>query len=139
MAGAAPKDIISEIGSWGAKIQTVDATPTEVFTENVTRAPVIPDNTSFAFQVVVVARGLKVAAASAAWKLEGLLRNDAASVSIVGTVSKTVLGQDTAASAWDANVSADTTPTGKRLRVTVVGNSTTINWVARTELTQVSA
>jgi hypothetical protein len=53
---------------------------------------------------------------------------------LVGTPSKTVLGEDVAA--WDANIAVDATNGG--LSVTVTGEAAkTINWVAVARLVEV--
>ena len=98
---------------------------------------VLPTDTTWAFSVMVVARRTDVDGESAAYKFEGCIKKDAgsASTSIVGSVTKTVLAESTAA--WDANVSANTT--NGDLQIDVTGEAAkTICWVARVQLTEVS-
>jgi hypothetical protein len=113
---------------------TFDSTQTELTGDRL----VLPNFGTWAFSILLVARrvdGNNIE--SAAHKFEGAIRRFglANTTAIVGTVTKTVLAEDTAA--WDADVDADTT--NGALRILVTGQAAkTIRWVARIELAEVS-
>ena len=115
------------------RIQTTNATPTALTsdgsTAGTTNQVILPNDSTYAFTILVVARRTDADNESAGYKFEGVIdRNaNAASTAIVGAVTKTVLAEDTAA--WDVNVTADTTNGG--LKVEVTGEAAkTIRWVA---------
>jgi hypothetical protein len=94
-----------------------------------TNQVILPNDSTYAFTILVVARRTDADNESAGYEFKGVVdRNGAANTTaIVGTVTKTVLAEDT--SAWDCNVTADTTNGG--LAVTVTGEAAkTIRWVA---------
>ena len=120
--------------------QTNDATQTELCL-NGSFLPgermTIADDTTWFFEINLVARRTDVNDESAIYKFEGAIdRNTgAASTTLVGTVAKTVYSEDTPA--WDATVEADTT--NGALVIKVTGESPkVINWVARVETTEVT-
>lgn len=89
----------------------------------------LPNDSTWAFEVMVVGRRTDADDESAAYLFTGVIdRNaNAASTALVGTPVKTVLAEDTAA--WDCDVSARTTDGS--LNVTVTGEAAkTIRWVA---------
>lgn len=120
---------------------TNTTTPTEMFLDGAggTARMVLPNDTTWAFRILVSARRTDTDNSSAAYQFVGVIdRNTtAASTALVGTVSKTVLAEDVGA--WDCNVNADTT--NGSLRILVTGVATpgyTIRWVARVELVEVT-
>lgn len=113
------------------RIQTTNGTPTQMFVMPGTYSArlILPNDTTWAFSILVVARRTDADNESASYKFEGAIdRNgNAASTALVGSVTKTVLAEDTAA--WDVTVTADTT--NGALKIEVTGESgKTINWVA---------
>lgn len=109
--------------------QTTTAVQAEMFLDNSSAQMSLSNDTTWAFDILVVARRTDANDESAAWKFAGCIdRNaSAAATAIVGAVTKTVLALDTAG--WDVDVTADTT--GGALRIRVTGStSKTINWVA---------
>jgi hypothetical protein len=119
-----------------ARRQTANATPTELRLGAATARLSIANGRTWMFSIIVAARQIATAAASAGWKLEGVLRNDGGTVAIVGTVTKTIIGRDTALAACDVNATADNT--NKALSLTATGVAgLTINWVARIELAEI--
>ena len=109
-------------------VQTTNATQTELKSNGSGRLTLSNDST-WAFEIIVVARRTNADNESAGYTFTGVIdRNaNAASTAIVGTVTKVVLAEDTAA--WDVTVDADTTNGSLRIRVT--GESAkTIHWVA---------
>ena len=98
---------------------------------------VLPNDSSWAFKILVVARRTDANDESAMYHfLGGIDRNaSAATTATVGNVSKTVIAEDTAQ--WDCDVDADTT--NGSLRIQVTGQAAkTIRWVARIELVEVT-
>lgn len=119
------------------RIQTTNATPAVLATDGAAGRLDLANDTTWAFSIMVVARRTDADNESAAYKLEGCIdrQADAASTALVGTVTTTVLGEDTAA--WDVAATADTTNGG--LAITVTGEaSKTIRWVAKVTLVEVS-
>ena len=105
---------------------TTDATATEVFLggESNKRFTIAIDST-VAFSFITVARRTDVDGESAAYKHEGVVRNDAGVTSVVGSISNTALAEDTAA--WDATMAAD--DTNDSVKLTVQGEaSKNISW-----------
>lgn len=112
---------------------TSNATPTDL-TANGTAAGssnilVLPNDSTFAFSILITARRTDADNESAGYKLEGVIdRNaNAGTTALVGTVTKTVLAEDNAA--WDVDAIADTTNGGLVVRVTGEA-AKTIRWVA---------
>lgn len=87
----------------------------------------LPSDSTWAFRILVVARRTDADNESAAYEFVGCIDNNAGTVALVGTVTKTVIAEDT--SGWDVNVTANNT--NDCLDITVTGeNSKTIRWVA---------
>lgn len=110
------------------RVQTSFGAPTEM-TTGTSGQLVIPDNSTWTFSILIVARRTDADNESAGYKVEGVIdRNgNAASTALVGSVTKTVLAEDNAA--WDVTVTADTT--NGALKIEVTGEpGKTINWVA---------
>jgi hypothetical protein len=121
------------------RTQTTNATVTEMFLDGTggTQRMVLADDTTWAFRILVSARRTDANNESAVYQfVGGIDRNaTAGTTAIVGTVSKTVVAEDTAA--WDVTVNADTT--NGSLRIQVTGQAAkTIRWVARAELVEVT-
>jgi hypothetical protein len=116
--------------------QTTNATATELRLGAATARISITTATTWAFSALISARQTS-STTSAGWKIEGVLKQDGTTVSIVGTPTKTVLGKDAGATAWDVAAAADNT--NKAFSLTVTGAAaTTINWSARIELAETS-
>lgn len=98
---------------------------------------VLPDNTTWAFEVLVVARAVG-SDEHAAYKLSGIIKRGvgAATTAIVGTVTKTVIAESVAA--WDATAAADTTSGDLRIRGAGEA-SKSIRWVAYVRVASVTA
>jgi hypothetical protein len=120
--------------------KTVNVTPLEIFLDGLAGGSerlVLPNDTTWAFRMLIVARRTDVDDESAAYQLLGCIdRNaNAASTALVGSVTKTVIAEDTAG--WDVNATADNV--NGALIVTVTGeNAKTLYWVCAVELTQVT-
>jgi hypothetical protein len=112
---------------------TTNATPTALTSDTSTVSAynqvVLPNDSTYAFTILVVARRTDADNESAGYEFKGVIdRNgSAATTALVGSVTKTVLAEDTAA--WDVNVAADTT--NGALAITVTGEAAkTIRWSA---------
>lgn len=115
------------------RIQTTDATPTEIGSAN---RFVLQNDSTCIFSALITARRSDADNESAGYKLEGVIdRNtNAASTALVGTPTKTVLAEDT--TAWDVNAIADTS--NGALRFEVTGEAAkTIRWVAFVTVSEV--
>lgn len=117
---ATPIILTSDLGAAGAANQLV-----------------LQDSSAFAFSSLVVARQqASGGTASAAWKIEGLIRREAgaASTTIVGTPTITTISN---VPGWSISVSADTT--NGCLAITATGAaSTNISWQASVDTTEVT-
>jgi hypothetical protein len=100
-------------------------TPTEIAlgdqTLGSTTRIVLPNDSSYGFKVHAVAK--MTDEVTKVWRQEGAIKRgaSAATTAIVGTTTEAVT-EDAGASAWDLNLTADTT--NGSLKVEVVGNST---------------
>jgi hypothetical protein len=111
-----------------AKVSTANGTTTEMLV-NGTQRLVLTNDSTWKFDIHVVARRTDADNESAAYTFEGCIdRNgSAATTALVGTVLSTVVAEDTAA--WAVTVDADTT--NGALRIQVTGEAAkTIRWVA---------
>lgn len=118
--------------------ETTDATVTELFVDGTagTSRLVMADNTTWMFEVTIVARRTDVAGENAAYRFDGAIARDvgAASTTVVN-VAETVIAEDTPA--WSVTVDADVT--NGSLRVQVTGElAKTIRWVAFVKTVEVS-
>lgn len=107
---------------------TTNATPTNM-TFDGTNGIVLSNDSTYVFEILIVARRTDANDESAGYKLTGVIdRNaNAASTALVGTVTKTVIAEDTAA--WDVDATANTTSGG--LNIVVTGEaSKNITWHA---------
>lgn len=115
---------------------TTNATPAELFLDGsgASARMTIPTATTWAFTILVAAKSTTNANESAGYKFEGCIDNNSGTVALVGTVTKTVLGEDVAA--WDADVTADNA--NDALIITVTGQAAnTIYWVATVQVAEV--
>lgn len=133
-------------GSWGnGKAQvhmprlvatTTNNTVTEMLTCNNNRLT-LGNNSTWAFKALIVARRTDADGECATYEVTGCIERNAnaAATSLVGSVTKTVVAEDTAA--WDVTVTADTT--NGSLKIEVTGEtSKTIRWVAGVWITEVA-
>jgi hypothetical protein len=97
--------------------------------------PRIPEDSTWFLTAKVAARRTDVDGESAAYRLEACMdRNAGSTGALVGTVTKVVVGEDTAA--WDVSLSVNTSGT---INVQGIGEAgKTIQWVALIEAVQVT-
>ena len=114
---------------------TSDATPIEIGFNDTYRHK-LKNNTAHAFSGIIVARQQASAGtASAAWKVEGLIRREGSAGTTVLVNSATTVLDNTPA--WGMALSANTTRGG--LAITVTGAaSTNIRWVATIHTSEVT-
>ena len=104
-------------------VSTTDATPTEM-----TPYVDVPSDSTVTFSALIVARRTDADNESAGYKLEGVIDNNAGTTALVGTVTKSILAEDSAA--WDVSATAD--DTNDRLAITVTGEAAkNISWRAK--------
>jgi hypothetical protein len=122
--------------------QTTDATATALTCDGTaagtTNQVILPNNSAYLFKATVISN-VTGGGNTSAWKLEGAIKRgaNAASTTIVGLVTTTLLAQDAGAATWAIAATADTTNGG--LRITFTGQaSTTIRTVCKVETTEVT-
>lgn len=117
------------------KCQTTDATATEM--QSMGTSLTMRNDTAWSFRALVVGRD-SATNSSVGYEVKGLVHNDSGTAAIVGTVGVTTLGE----SSTPTNMSAcDVTATvsGATLRIMATGiASTTIKWVCRLEIAEVT-
>jgi hypothetical protein len=116
---------------------TSNATQTELFLNGSSARITIANDTTWAFEALIVARRTDADNESAAYRITGCIdRNaNAASTALVGTPTVTVISEDTVA--WDVDAVAD--PTNGSLNFRVTGEAAkTIRWVGWVRLTEVT-
>ena len=124
----------AHISTFVLRNQTTDATQTEIFADGSAGDISVPSDCSVSFRANIIARRTDVDGESAAYLLVGAIDNNAGTTALVGTISKTVIGEDTAA--WDVTATADDANDG--INILVTGEAAkTIRWVARTEIVEV--
>lgn len=138
----------SDIGTgfFTSYIQTTDATTTELKirasiyeTSPPTGVIRLSGDSSYIFDCDIIARNTATDDQSKAWNLKFAIRrgSSAANTALIGSATKTVIGEDTNATTWDVSVTADTT--NGRPNISVTGEaSKTIRWVANIRMTKVS-
>lgn len=117
--------------------QTTDATQTNINPDgSVFNRMILPADTVWAFEIWVACREDATEDAKV-WRLAGAIKRDSASATtIIGTVAKDVIAQESGASAWDVAVTADNT--NEALQVAVTGEAAhTIDWSAKVMTVQV--
>jgi len=119
------------------RVQTTDATQTEMFLDGSSSRMALANNTTWMFNAFIAARRTDADDEGAAYIFQGAIdRNaNAAATALIGGVSKIILTEDNVA--WDVDATADTTNGSLRLRVTGQA-AKTINWVAWVKTVQVT-
>jgi hypothetical protein len=126
-------------GTYVLRNITSNATTTELYLDGVTATQriVVPNNSVWTFTILVAGRRTDTTGGGAGYRFDGVLRKDATagSTTLVGAVSKSVLGETN--TAWNAAVTVDTT--NGSLKVDVTGEAAkTIRWVATVMTTEVT-
>lgn len=114
---------------------TTDATQSELFLDGSSARLTIASDTTWAFEALIVARRTDADDESAGYLITGVIDNNAGVVALVGTITVTVIGEDTVA--WD--VTAEANDTNNALAIKVTGEAgKTIRWVCSVKSTQVT-
>lgn len=118
--------------------QTTDDTPTPLFLgmADYTERLVLPSDTTWGFTISLVARRTNADNESAFYEFKGCIDNNAGTTALVGSVTKTVVAEDTGA--WDADVTADDANNALIVMVTGAAGSN-IDWLAHVMLVQITA
>ncbi|WP_346007303.1 hypothetical protein [Janibacter terrae] len=131
---ATPGD--AQTSRWVLKRQTTDATAGSLDTTPGT-PPTIPENTTWAFTALVVARRADVDGENAAWEVRGCFKRDAGNTAAyVGTPTVTQLGASAGATAWTLTAASFSAGTFRLLATGEAGK--TIRWVADVRAAHVS-
>ena len=124
-------------------MQTTNATVTEVGFSLAGNTPTnyiaLTNDSSYIFDCDIIARNTATDTESKAWNLKFAIRRgtSAANTALIGSATKTVVGEDTGTSSWDVSVTADTT--NGRPNISVTGEAAkTIRWVANIRMTKVT-
>ena len=124
---------LSNSGKTPLRGGTGNATPTELFINGVSSKRILVDtDTTISFSAMVAARS---STESAGYKIEGVIKNDAGTTSLVGTAIKTVFAEED--NSWDITVSADNT--NDALVFTVTGDTADdVDWAVDVDITKVT-
>lgn len=116
---------------------TTDAAASSMALDGAGALAVMPDNTTWTFDVMITARNV-AANEHAGYRLLGVIKRDvgAATTAIVGTVMTPIEIAETVAG-WNVTATADTTSGDLRIRVTGEAGKT-IRWVAHARIVSVS-
>jgi hypothetical protein len=130
----------AQYGLFIGRVATTNATPAIITSNNdavgVTNQIILPNNSAYAFSGIIVARQQAAGGtASAAWKVEGLIRREAnAGTTTLVASTVTVISN---VPGWTLALSADTTNGG--LAITATGAAATnIRWVATIQTSEVT-
>ncbi len=130
----------AQTGTFVLRSDTTDATAEALTTNNstagTTNQVILPNNSAYGFTGIIVARQqASGGTASAAWKIEGLIRREGSAGTTVLVNSATTVLDNTPA--WGMALTADTTNGG--LAITVTGAAgTNIRWVATINTSEVT-
>ena len=130
----------AQTGIFLLRSDTTDATPealtTNKSTAGTTNQVILPNNSAYAFHGTIVARQqASTGTASAAWKIEGLIRREGSAGTTVLVSSTTTVLDNTPA--WGMALSADTTNGGLEIEVTGA-TATNIRFVATINTSEVT-
>ncbi len=116
-----------------SRCSTSNAVETEVFLDNSSERITVATDSAIAFETLIVAKQASNSNA-AGYKISGIIGNNGGTTALVGSITKTVLGESVAS--WDATIEADDTNDALVIKVTgTAGNN--IQWVATTTTSEV--
>ena len=130
----------AQTGTFAFRRATTNATATVLTTNDsaadTTNQIILPNNSAYAFHGTIVARQqASTGTASAAWKIEGLIRREGSAGTTVLVNSATTVLSNTPL--WGMALSADTTNGGLKIEVTGAA-ATNIRWVATINTSEVT-
>ncbi len=114
---------------------TSNNTQTELYLDGASKRLSIASDTTWTFDILIVARRTDADNESAAYRIVGCIDNNAGTTALVGSVTVTTIAEDSAA--WDVTAAADNTHDALIIQVTGESGKT-IGWVARTTLVEVT-
>lgn len=121
----------AQLSMFVCRNQTTNNSATELFLDGSSGVLVIPNDTTWAFDVLVVARRTDANNESAQYHFSGCIDNNANTVALVSTVTSLSSKEDD--SSWDCTCTADNS--NKSLKINVTGaTSKSINWVAHVRI-----
>ncbi len=126
-------------GTFVLRNQTTNATQTHLFLDGASLEYVVPVNTVVSFNIMIAAINNAVTGAGGGWKFEGVIYRGAtvSTTAFIGTPAETTLGRT---GGFNATVTVAASASTGALAIEVTGlASTTINWVATLETTEVGA
>ena len=123
----------SQTSLFVSRCLTEDAVQTEVFLNNSDERIEVSSDSAMAFETLIVAKQ-QSSSNAAGYKISGVISNNAGTTALVGSITKTVLGESVAS--WDATIEADDTNDALVIKVTGTGGND-IRWVAMTTTSQV--
>jgi len=116
---------------------TANATPTEILLGGTaSQFANLLNSSAFMFRLSAIARN-NADDVNACWSLTGGIKRGAAAVNttLIGIVTKTIIGADAGAATWDIDATADTT--NGSLKITVTGEAAkTIRWNVRGDISE---
>lgn len=122
----------AQISDFVVRKQTTNATPANLAVDGGSTLPFMVADSTWAVDALVVARRTDANDESAAYQLRFCVDRNVNTVALVGTVDKTVIGEDNAA--WDVDVVIS----GSSVSIVVTGEAAkTIHWVAQLRCVQV--
>lgn len=132
---------ISNMSLWATSTSATPVEPGAAIggTTSPTNRIVLTNNSTYIFDCDIVARKSTAGTDYSAWNLRFCINREAnaASTALVGSATKTLIGQTAGASTWDVGVTADTT--NGRPNIALTGQaSTTIRWAVNIRMTKVS-
>lgn len=122
-----------------AQATTTDATPTALTLLDNTEAGLkLPDQTTWAFDILVVGRRTGATEESGAYRIVGAIKREtgAATTVLLGVPTVTTIGETIVG--WDAAAAADTVAGALRLTVTGAAASN-VKWLASVRLLELTA
>lgn len=135
-AGGQPLAVGNQMSLYVAGNVTTNNTQTTLYLDGAaaTQRMNLQSDSTWAFRALIAARRTDADNESAAYEITGCIDNNAGTTALVGTITKTVIAEDTAA--WDVTAEADNTNDALVIKVTGE-NSKTIRWVAVVYVTKV--
>ena len=116
-----------------SRCSTSNAVQTEVFLDNAGERITVNTDSAIAFETLII--GKQSSSSNAAgYKISGVIANNGGTTALVGSITKTVLGESVAS--WDATIEADNTNDALVIKVTGT-SSNNIRWVATTHTSEV--
>lgn len=125
----------SQASTLVARKSSTDGTEVELFLDGTDDRLVLPSDTTWQYDITIIARRTDVDGEGASYRFMGGIDNNAGTVALVGAQVEETEIEDTAA--WDCNVAADDTNDALTMKCTGEA-AKTIRWVANITLVEVA-